>query len=136
MPETGYENVSTIMTTNQPEIVIFDAALIEEREYWISKLSGLTVNTYLGLDHERPQTCGRSMNVLDTTLPEPLTRQLTKLTGGSAFLLYSVLVSGIKVCLHKCSGHRTIIVGAPSLQASGPEISQTRSNLLTVVDEI
>jgi amino acid adenylation domain-containing protein len=71
---------------------------------------------------------------IDVTLPEHVSRQLSKLAGDSAFLTYTTLLSVLKVCLHKHTGSTEIAVGSPARRKEG--ITQTPVNALAMVDEV
>jgi amino acid adenylation domain-containing protein len=60
-------------------------------------------------------------------------QKLKKLTGGSPFLLYTALLTALKVCLHKYGGSDVVAVGSP---ACGNGAGPRNANLLTIVADI
>ena len=118
------------MSSTIPEIVVFDAALIEERNYWMGKLSGRETFASLIPDRRARSAAGSSAGETEFTLPEELREQLAKLTNESPFLLYATLLTSLKICLFKYSGNRIITVGSPALKELG------RPNALPIVDEL
>ena len=118
------------MFTGAPELLIFDRRIIEEKTYWTEKLSRKIDNSCLPLDFERSEPYLKKTDVLEFELSEAICEKLTKLSGQSPFLLYTVLMSSLKVCLFKYSGNETIVVGSPALKASD------KPNALTIIDDI
>jgi amino acid adenylation domain-containing protein len=99
---------------NTNQIVVFDRRIVEERDYWLKKLSGLT--RPLGLWPDYPQWCAESGETSEVQFEiNGVTYQaLAKLTGEGPFLTYTVLMAALKVCLHKYTMCRRIIVGSPT----------------------
>ena len=112
---------------------IFDRELIEERDYWIARLSRHVGDSSLRLDHKRPIQAGPT-EVVPIPISDSLSRRLVEVTGGGPFLLYTTLLSAIKVCLYKYTGSSTIIVGSPG-RSNGFDETQPR-NMVAIIDEI
>lgn len=113
--------------------LVFDRELIEERDYWLDRLSRPIGDSNLRLDHERPSRLSGRMDMVPIPIDERTRRRFDEVTAGSAFLLYTALLTAIKVCLHKYTGSSRIAVGSPSRDTS--ENSQP-PNLVVVVDDI
>jgi amino acid adenylation domain-containing protein/FkbM family methyltransferase len=120
--------------TVQPGTLIFDRELLEERDYWIGRLAQKTGDANLRLDHPRPAHAPERMEVAPIVFGDAVSRRLAEVTGGSAFLLYTSLLSAVKVCLHKYTGNSTIVVGSPPRRHE--EDGEQPENLLAIVDEI
>lgn len=118
------------MVAVSPEIVFFDTKLIQERDYWTEKLSRELPPSSLRLDFERPTFNSGETETIDINLSSELCRKLAELTSNSSFLLYTTLMAGLKICLHKHNHSNTIVVGSPPLKELG------RANALAIVDEI
>jgi amino acid adenylation domain-containing protein len=127
-------------------VIIFDAELKEERDYWLKRLAGITVPTRM-LDPDRhtvgdrhpvcdvpplPADIGkyRLRRRLDHRFDTALTTQMHRLTAASPFLLYALLVSALKVCLSRYTGAAEVVVASPPLA----EYSQ--ANALVIVGEV
>jgi amino acid adenylation domain-containing protein len=127
-------------------VIVFDAKLMEERNYWLKRLEGVAVaRTMLDLDLSattaRPPSNGiplssadldkrRLKGRLNYSFDATLTTNLRRLTGPSAFLLYTVLVSGVKVCLRRYTGTVAAPLGSPPLAECD------HANALAIVDEV
>src|SRR5437868_5882624 len=108
------------MTVTGPNLVVFDRKLLEERAYWVKKLSGLDGKSGLRLDHSRSAGCAYAVDVVEIDLDGELYRKLSELTGNGSFLMYTTLMAALKICLHKYTGSRTIVVGSPARKAESP----------------
>jgi amino acid adenylation domain-containing protein/non-ribosomal peptide synthase protein (TIGR01720 family) len=107
--------------TLSPEIVVFDAALIEERDYWIRKLSPARAYASLGAARPAPNAGGDAgrAGAAEIVFPQDVREALERLTGGSPFLNYAALMTALKVCLFKYSGAAVVAVGSPALKEHG-----------------
>jgi len=116
------------------ETAVREHAPDDQREYWLQQLSiewdpsGLIAD-YNRADNEAPET-----GSVELALPVDLVNQLDKLTANSPFLVYTVLLTAVKICLHKYSGSNTIIVGSPARKKPGGLFQ--RPNALAIVDEV
>ena len=115
------------------KIRTFDRKLKEEKEYWLSKLSGKVEPANLRLDFERPITFQARTDTVKVLLPGGLQAKLIKLTADSPLLLYAALLAALKICLHKYTGNSSIIVGSPALSKGD---SDRPANALALLDEI
>src|ERR1044071_4678543 len=102
-------NVATV------ESMIFDATLIEEREYWLRQLGRERGTSAPPADGERKGAGAASRNTLSIELPLDVAQAARRLAGGSAFLLYAALASGIKACLYRYAGGESGAIGSPAL---------------------
>ena len=112
------------------EVLIFDSQLLAERDYWKDKLSGITAGTSLQPDYELRAESSTARSVVDLEFPQAVTEKLESLTSGSPFLIYTAVLAAAKICLHKYSGGKTIVVGSPALKELG------RTNSLAIASEI
>jgi amino acid adenylation domain-containing protein len=94
------------------KLTLLDANLLQERAYWISRLSSVAEFPHLFpnvLAVERPNM--QAGTVLE--LSQEWQQKLDKLTAGSSFLCYTTLVAALKVCLFRYIESNPIIVGSP-----------------------
>jgi amino acid adenylation domain-containing protein/FkbM family methyltransferase len=124
----------TDQLTSPTPTFIFDRELIEERDYWIERLSRHAGDSSLRLDHKRPTHQASPTEGVPIPISDRLSRRLVDVTGGGAFLLYTTLLSAVKVCLYKYTGSSTIIVGSPG-RSNGFDETQSR-NMVAIIDEI
>src|SRR5947207_547731 len=104
--------------TNNKQIAFFSKELKEEKEYWLHKLSPESGSSYLLLDHERPSVYSPHDESVEVCLPAESVSKLARLSNGSALLTYTVLLTALKVCLHKYSGKTAVAVGSPARKRS------------------
>ncbi|MDB5072252.1 MAG: albIV [Candidatus Eremiobacteraeota bacterium] len=109
---------------------IFDAALKQEREYWLQRLAGETGLSTIVRDDERPRGLGAELDETGIALGGASYQRLRGFTGGSPFLMYVFLMTALKVCLHKYTGSEVVVTGSPALKALG------RANALAIVDDV
>ncbi len=112
------------------EVLIFNSQLLQERDYWRDKLSGITAASSLPADYEQAQDHFQKKSVVQLQLPQSLIQDLEELTSSSPFLIYTTFLAAVKICLHKYSEGETIIVGSPALKELG------KANSLAIVTEI
>src|SRR5579864_4834690 len=95
----------------QSEALIFDQGLIAEKDYWIELLSREAGEANLRLDHPRAPGLSPHRESVPIVFSETLQRRLAEVTGGAAFLSYTILLGAAKICLHNYTGSGVIIVG-------------------------
>jgi tyrocidine synthetase-3 len=90
-----------------------------EKEYWLNKLSGeLEKSVFPGYHKKktkdrRHQETNRDYKKLPFQLTGDIFSQLMKISNRSDLRLYIVLIAGVMGLLHKYTGNRDIIIGAP-----------------------
>ncbi|MCC5666145.1 amino acid adenylation domain-containing protein [Nostoc sp. CHAB 5784] len=87
--------------------------LLSQKIYWINKLSGNLPETNLMLDYVRPLLSSANNKSLSFDLPNNLSKGIIKLTKGSYFSTYWILVSALKILLQKYTRNNDVIVGIP-----------------------
>lgn len=115
------------------ELLILDQELVEQKEYWIGRLSNQPEPVSLFLDHARRGRHAARTRVHEIAFNGPAFKRLVELTGGSPFLIYTTLMAALKICLYKYTENSTIVVGSPARKpASGPR----PINALAIVNEV
>ncbi len=90
-----------------------------EKEYWLNKLSGELEKSVFPGYHKREtkdprhQKTNRVYKKLPFQLTGDIFSQLMKISNRSDLRLYIVLIAGVMGLLHKYTGNRDIIIGAP-----------------------
>jgi amino acid adenylation domain-containing protein len=108
--------------------------LFHEKIYWLNQLSGELPETNLILDYVRPLRDEGNNKSLSFDLSQELSAAIFKFTQGSNLSIYLVLVSALKIVLHKYTGNNDIIVGSPLYkQASHSGLTKTVVPLRTLV---
>jgi len=109
-------------------MIIFDAKLKEERDYWLKRLSEEIPLS--GVACDRQPGAGRLPGLCHYRLSPDLTSQLDRLCGGSDFLLYTMLLAAVKLCLMRYSGNHIVAVASPSL------LEAEAANALVIVSHL
>lgn len=112
------------------DIVIFDTKLKAERDYWLKQVSSVTTTSGLIHDFKRNGNEVREKGIVEIVVPGELSLKVCALAGGSSFLLYTILMAALKVCLYKYTNHNLITVGSPPLKELG------KANALTILDHL
>jgi amino acid adenylation domain-containing protein len=118
---------------------------MDERNYWLKRLEGMAAATTLDLgshiisqrspadetpwlhsDLDEP----REWRTLEYRFESTPLAHLRRITGRSPFLLYTLLVSSLKVCLRRYTGTVKVAVGSPPLAECD------HANALVIVDEV
>ncbi len=122
------------MSSVQSKTLTFDRELLEERDYWVEKLSHAADSASLRLDHDRASSEGSEISVIEINLPDALIAKLAKITGDSPFLVNAVLMATLKICLYKYTGSNTVTVGTPCRRRDeGPS---PKPNALAMIDHV
>jgi amino acid adenylation domain-containing protein len=86
------------------------------------------------LDYKRPKTHDPHRETLEVTVADETLRRLLALTKESSFLIYTVLLTMLNLCLHKYTGSESIVVGSPPRPKSAGE--SVRPNALAIVTNV
>ena len=122
------------MSAANSGIFLFDAEIKEHKDYWVKKLSRSLEWSTLALDFERTEEFAPITDAVPLTVDAQLYQGVSKITGGSPFLLYTFLLSTLKICLHKYHSSDTTFVGSPTVKLS--KEGKQQGNVLTIIDEV
>ena len=86
---------------------------ITERDYWLNHLSGDLVKSHFPYDKGKKIKGIFDFHCVEFVFSHPLFLKLMKLCKGSDYTLNAILVTGLMVLLHKYTGNKDIILGAP-----------------------
>jgi amino acid adenylation domain-containing protein len=111
--------------------LIFDSKLKEEGKYWLQRLAGsadarrtLNPDNHKAIDHplsRSEKSEQRLSGRLYYQFDRALYTQAHQLAGGSPFLIYTLLVSVLKVCIFRYTEAAGTAVGSPSLAECGQD---------------
>ncbi|MEH2170924.1 MAG: amino acid adenylation domain-containing protein [Nostoc sp.] len=87
--------------------------LFSQKIYWLNKLSGELPETNLIQDYVRPSQYSGKNKSHNFELPNYLSQAIIKLTKGSYFLVYLMLLSAFKILLQKYTRNNDLILGIP-----------------------
>src|SRR5215470_17180673 len=116
------------------EILIFDESLVEEKQYWLGKLRAVEEAANLRLDYPRSATTQPKKAFIEFALPADVCQRLETLTGGGAFLLYTALMAGLMVCVHKYTGSTAPVIASPARKLDASD--DQPPNALVIVNEL
>jgi amino acid adenylation domain-containing protein len=121
-------------TTDLDGLLIFDEKTIEARNYWLKKFSDDLLPSNIKSDFHRPASYSGETGTVELNLDAELYEGLMKLTGQAPFLLFTVLVTALNICLYKYTGLNPVVIGSASLKAD--DASSQSKNALTIVTDI
>jgi amino acid adenylation domain-containing protein/FkbM family methyltransferase len=124
----------TMRSVDSPSQLIFNRALIAEKEYWVKRLSRDFSSSTLKPDFHRAVTPSGAREALTLSIPVELSERLKKLSGDSPFLTYTILMTALNVCLHWYAQEKSIVVGSPC-RRNGRSLADG-DNLLAIAMEI
>ncbi|NIM15275.1 MAG: amino acid adenylation domain-containing protein [Candidatus Aminicenantes bacterium] len=94
---------------------------IDERDYWLAKLSGRLERTHFPYDFfpgkkGRPGKGPLDMDSVSFRFSDELFAATMKLSGGSDLKFHMILAAGLMVLLERYTGHEDIMIGSPILK--------------------
>lgn len=112
-------------------MLIFDRKMVEEKQYWLQRLSGGLEPSAPRLDELRQVAYGGKTGRVAVDVSGELFLQVNQLAKG-AFLTGTVLLAALMACLHKYTGNSAVVVGTPSRK---PETGSV-DNALAIVERL
>lgn len=112
-------------------MLIFDRKMVEEKQYWLQRLSGGLASSTPRLDELRPSVNSGKTDRVAVDISGELFRQVNQLTKGT-FLTGTVLMAALMACLHKYTGNPLVVVGTPSRKPETGSIG----NALAIVERV
>ncbi|HEY0172169.1 MAG TPA: amino acid adenylation domain-containing protein, partial [Pyrinomonadaceae bacterium] len=116
------------------DTLILTTTLKEERDYWLSRLSGELGGADLTTDFKRSKVYSDKRGEVAIPLPDDLGRRLLAFAKDSAFLTCTTLMAALKVCLHKYTGAGLVVVGSPPYRPAGAP--RPEPNVLAIADRV
>lgn len=122
------------MSNQKATVTVYNREEKEARDYWISKLSSEIGASNIILDYKRPRVLSGERGCISEMINGELLDRLDKLTSGSAFLLYTALLAGLKAYLHKYTRNALVVVGSPACK--NEDGLWQPANVLPIIAEI
>src|SRR5215211_4074969 len=122
------------MSSERSRITVYGRESEASRNYWVEKLAREAGPSNLILDYERSNEYSYEAGSVEIVLPEDLLQKLIALTKDSSFLIYTILLAALNVCLHKYTGSSSIVIGSPSRKQNNG--GMPRPNALAIVNDI
>src|SRR3569832_600229 len=113
--------------------VILDQSLIDERNFWISRLTPVVEAAKLDLDDAVAHPQLSEFNPETFSLNGGVYQRLAQLTNGGPFLTYTVLMTAMSICLQRYTGDGRVEIGSPSLKESN---GSGAGNALAIVADV
>lgn len=103
-------------------------------DYWKNKKHKNIHPANPGLDFQRPDEYTDEIAELKFDFDPALTRRIVSLANGEPFLIYSILMSALNICLYKYRGDSSVLVGSPLLKKE--DIAAGYNGAVMVINEI
>ena len=87
--------------------------LSRQLKYWQKKLAGIPAELGLPTDKRRPKELSYEGGHYNFEIDEETSKKLVEISKEEGASLYMVLLSALKILLHKLSGNEDIVVGSP-----------------------
>ncbi|WP_458462471.1 amino acid adenylation domain-containing protein [Paenibacillus sp.] len=99
------------MDTLEKHVLLSDARLEKEKEYWLGQFSDFTEMTRISFS---PSLKGEGSTEVKTYhFNAPLTQRMHAVSKGSGPALFILLLAGLEYVLHRYTGDETVTVGVP-----------------------
>ncbi len=121
------------MSFQKAKIPTYTRELKEERDYWVQRLEGLSVESSIRPDFPRPALYCPDRETTSLLLSSSVVQPLKKLSGDSGLLLYTTMLAALNVCLSRYTGSSQVCVGSPARDKRGAD-DQVPNALAIVVD--
>src|SRR5687768_16496850 len=95
-------------------LLIFDQKLKDERQYWVNRVSRDPSESNLCLDYPRGASYSSRRETFEFRIEGDTCHRLIQLTGNGSFLIYTTLLSSLKICLSHYTGKPRVVVGSPA----------------------
>jgi amino acid adenylation domain-containing protein len=102
------------MATQKITKEVYDNEKINERDYWIERLSGEIGSSNITLDNQRQPNYNGEKASLEIRLSDNAHQGLGKLASNSPFLIFVALLTSLKICIRKYTGNSSVVIGVPS----------------------
>jgi amino acid adenylation domain-containing protein len=86
---------------------------IQERDYWLNKLSGELIKNFFPFDHQETSLEDRHLDTVNFQFQGELFTNLIRFGNNSDNRLHMILAAGLVALLNKYTGEEDIIVGMP-----------------------
>lgn len=118
-------------------IILSSGKFENEKNYWLTKLSGDIVMSSFPLDYPRPELIEYRQETFNIKLRDRLSQKLFSVSNNSEYAIFMLLLAGVKYLLTVYTGNEDVIVGMPIFKQKSEEavfINNTIA-LRTIVDD-
>jgi len=106
-----YSHKSGKKKMNKSRLRILSEHLKNEKSYWLQKFSGELARSGLPPDFTRNESAVERTKVFEFCVETDTGNRLNEIAARNEVLLFAVLVTALKLCLHKYTGNEDVIVG-------------------------
>ena len=99
----------------------------EYEGFWIQKLDSVALDIHIPLDFRRPGEYRERKERVPIHFPEKIRNLFFRLTGDNDYLMYTTLMSGLYICMHKYTGADRVVVGCPGLAEGNAPLGVPRA---------
>ncbi|WP_405059149.1 condensation domain-containing protein [Kribbella sp. NBC_01505] len=137
----GYDNGDRLLpaTAGQSDLVELEHRAAQSsgydraRRYWHHVLSGVPAALDLPVDFQRPAVRGFAGTTHRFTLPPVLTDRLRTFAASHGATLYTGLLAGYQLLLHRVTGSSDLVVGAPIADRPSPALADAVGYLVNLL---
>jgi amino acid adenylation domain-containing protein len=98
------------------DVLVPNLGSADDRSYWLRLMPQDAGEATLPLDRPRPPVNRPRQATITVVFPDALCADLTRLTKGLPFLLYTVVLAGVKICLRRYGAGAVVVTGSPARQ--------------------
>ena len=113
---------------------MLDLIVNEAKDFWTEKISGNLSVTSLTPDHHHPVSEKSGSETMTFKIPGECQKLIVEKTNDSPFLIYTVLMAALNICLYKYTKSEKIVVGSPARVHE--ENEEYISNALPIINTI
>ncbi len=105
-----------------------------EKKYWLKAIPADLITTNIRLDFDRPAEYQREWDRQEIIFDIDLSNKINTLTNNDAFLLYSLLMTALKICMYRYTERPQITIGSPILKTNDALSINDAIPIITVID--
>jgi len=109
----GYKTMRSRSEDYSQKAAIAANQNVDERDYWLNKLSGDFVKSRFPYDYNKKNENPGVMDEMTFEFSIDISEKLMKLSNGIDVKLHMILVAGLVALLYKYSGNKDISIGSP-----------------------
>ncbi|MGL6337740.1 MAG: condensation domain-containing protein [Waterburya sp.] len=118
-----------MIVTNSSNHITAPEELFFHKVYWSNQLAGQLTETNCITDYLRPRNSTKIDRQVSFELPADTSHKILKITQGSDFSIYLLLLANSVIFLHKYLNRNELIIGSPSYQTLADNVIPLRFKL-------
>lgn len=105
-----------------------------EKKYWLNMVPPDLITTSIRLDFDRPTDYQEVWGRQEIAFDVALSNKINILTSDDPFLLYSLLMTALKICMYRYTERPQITIGSPLLRVNDELSLNDAIPIITVID--